>query len=517
MPDTSSSNKRIAKNTLFLYLRMFISLALSIITGRVVLQTLGVTDYGINNVVGGVIGMFSVIQVCMIGATSRFITFEMGRGDAQRLKDTFSTTLTIHIIIAAILLVVLETIGLWFVNTQLIIPQERMFAANCIYQFSILSMMLGVTQTPYSAAIVAHERMDIYAYFDILNLGLKLVILYLLLIGHMDKLILYGILTFCVSTLMIVLNRIYCIRHFPETHYHFIWDKKLFKPIFAFSGWDVLGNVAVMARSSGVTLLINMFFGTVLNASTGIANSVSNAIGGFSGNIIMAIKPQIIKRYAEGEYEAMLQLAHEGITLCFILMTILTIPLMSEIHFVLYLWLGIVPEYAGLFTNLILVFNIIGCISSVVMDIVHATGHIKRTSVTNGMIYIMVIPVTYIAFKLGAPAWVPFAYNAIAFFAGTMCNVYFMTTYIPGLKTWSFFRKTILPCFLMFTVVATPTLLSHHCLNEGWQRLLLSIVITLTLTSFISYRFLIDKGLRRKIIIKIKSKTPLCHKHKDYE
>lgn len=506
MGNTSASNKRIAKNTLFLYLRMFISLGLSLITGRVVLQTLGVTDYGINNVVGGVIGMFAVIQVCMIGATSRFITFEMGRGDEKRLKDTFSTTLTIHIIIAVILLVILETVGLWFVNTQLVIPQERMFAANCIYQFSIFSMMLGVTQTPYSATIVAHERMDIYAYLDILGTALKLVILFILLIGHMDKLILYGILTLCVSTLMITLNRIYCIRHFPEARYHFVWDKDLLKPIFAFSGWDVLGNVAVMARGQGVTLLINMFFGVALNASTGIANSVKSAIDGFSSNIILAIKPQIIKRYAEGDIPAMLQLAHEGITLCFILMTYLTIPLMSNIHFVLYLWLGIVPEHTGLFTNLILIFSIVGCISGVVMDIVHATGHIKRTSLTNGIIYIMVIPVTYVAFKLGAPAWVPFAYNAVAFFAGTMCNVYYMTSYIPGLQTMQFFRKTILPCFLMFTAVAVPTLLLHYCLDEGWLRLLASIAVTVILTSFISLRFMIDRKLRGIIKAKIISK-----------
>lgn len=506
MESSSTSNKRIAKNTLYLYLRMFISLALSIITGRVVLQTLGVTDYGINNVVGGVIGMFSVIQVCMIGATSRFITFEMGRGNEQRLKDTFSTTLTIHIIIAVILFVVLETVGLWFVNTQLVIPQERMVAANWIYQFGIASVMLGVTQTPYSATIVAHERMDIYAYFDILNMGLKLVILYVLLIGHMDKLILYGILTFCVSTLMILLNRIYCVRHFPETHYHFIWDKALLKPIFAFSGWDVLGNVAVMARGQGVTILINMFFGTALNASTGIANSVSNAIGGFTNNIVMAVKPQIIKRYAEGEYDAMLKLAHEGITLCFILMTFLTIPLMSEIHFVLHIWLGIVPEYAGLFTNLILVFNIIGCISGVVMNIVHATGRIKKTSVFNGTIYITVIPVTYFAFKLGAPAWIPFAYNALAFFVCTMCNVYFMTSYIPRLSMWELFSKTILPCFTMFIVVSIPTIALRFSMKEGWPRLLSSIGITIIMTSFISYRFLLSKDLRVKLLAKLKNK-----------
>ena len=469
------------------------------------MQTLGVEDYGINAVVGGVIGMFGVIQVCMIGATSRFITYELGRGDERRLKDTFSTTLTLHIIIALVLFVILETIGLWMVNYKLVIPEGRMFAANCIYQFSIVSLMFGVTQTPYSSAIVAHEKMDVYAYFDILNTVLKLVIIYLLLIGNMDKLILYGLLTFCVSTLIMVLNRVYCLRHFPETHYHFIWDKSLIKPIFAFSGWDILGNVAVMARGEGITILINLFFGTALNAAAGIANTVTGAVGGFSANIIMAIKPQIIKRYADGEYEAMVKLAHEGTVLSFILMTLLTIPLISEIHFVLNLWLGIVPDYACVFTNLVLLFSIIGCFASVVMDIVHATGRIKKTSLTNGTIYILVLPVTYVAYRLGAPAWIPFAYNAFALFIGTMCNIYYMTTYIPQLKTWDYFKRTILPCVMLFLIVGFPVLLLHNYMEEGWGRFILSIVMTIGLTTLLGYK-LLDKELKARIFSMCKRK-----------
>lgn len=500
MSDISENNKRIAKNTLYLYGRMFISLALSLITGRVVLQTLGVEDYGINAVVGSVIGMFAVIQTSMIGATSRFITFEMGKGDDTRLKETFSTTLTVHIIIAIILFVVLETIGLWFLNNKLVIPENRMFAANCIYQLSIISTMLGITQTPYSSTLVAHEKMDVYAYLDILNTLLKLVIIYVLLIGNMDKLILYGILTFCVSTFMLFLNRVYCIKHFPETRYTFVWRKDLLKPIISFSGWDVFGNVAVMARGQGVAMLINMFFGPVLNAAAGIANSVSAIIGGFSANIMMAVRPQLIKRYASNDHDGMLKLAHQGATLCFILMTYLTIPLMSEIRFVLNIWLGIVPDYACIFTNLILLFNIIGCFSSVVMIIVHSTGRIKKTSIINGTLYMLVIPITYIAFKLDAPVWIPFAYNAFAFLCGTMSNVYLMTTYIPSLNTYTFFKNTIIPCVVMFSIVSIPSFLLHAYMDEGWTRLFLSIVATVILTTLISYNYLLDKETRNKIL-----------------
>lgn len=513
MPSQPENNNRIAKNTLFLYLRMFISLALSIVTGRVVLQTLGVDDYGINAVVGGIIGMFGVIQVCMIGATSRFITYELGRGDEGRLKDTFSTTLTLHIIIALILVAILETAGLWLLNHKLVIPEGRMFAANCIYQFSVASVMLGVTQTPYSSAIVAHEKMDIYAYFDILNTVLKLVIIYVLLIGRMDKLILYGILTFCVSSLIMVLNRVYCLRHFPETHYHFIWDKSLIKPIFAFSGWDIFGNLAVMARGEGVTILINLFFGTALNAAAGIANTVTGAVGGFANNIIMAVKPQIIKRYADGEYASMLKLAHEGIILSFLLMTLLTVPLMSEIHFVLQLWLGVVPAFACVFTNLVLVFSIIGCMSGVAMTIVHATGRIKKTSITNGFIYLMVLPVTYTAYKMGAPAWIPFAYNAFAYFLGTSFNIYYMTEYIPELNFWTFSRKTILPCFLLFGFVGVVVGCLHFVMEEGFMRLLLSILLSVIFTGSLGYKFMLDKEMQTKLVERVK--LALCHTRKD--
>lgn len=506
MSNISANNKRIAKNTLYLYGRMFISLALSLITGRVVLQTLGVEDYGINAVVGSVIGMFAVIQTSMIGATSRFITFEMGKGDDTRLKETFSTTLTVHIIIAIILFVVLETIGLWFLNNKLVIPENRMFAANCIYQLSIISTMLGITQTPYSSTLVAHEKMDVYAYFDILNTLLKLVIIYVLLIGNMDKLILYGILTFCVSTFMLFLNRVYCIKHFPETRYTFVWRKDLLKPIISFSGWDVFGNVAVMARSQGVTMLLNMFFGPVMNAAAGIANSVTAITGGFTSNIIMAVRPQLIKRYANGEYDSMMQLAHQGITLSFVLMTYITVPLMSEIHFVLKLWLGIVPDYACIFTNLILIFNIVGCISSVVITIIQATGYIKKSNIINGILYIFVIPITYIAYQNGAPVWIPFAYNALVFFVGSMFNVYFIKSYIPTLKISFFFIKTVLPCLILFCFVSATSYVLHTYMDEGWLRLIYSISLTIILTTTISFMFLLDKYTRKKILFIIKER-----------
>ena len=261
-----------------------------------------------------------------------------------------------------------------------------------------------------------------------------------------------------------------------------------------------------MARGEGIAMLINMFFGVALNAAVGIANTVTTAIGGFSGNIIMAVRPQLIKRYAAGEYEAMLKLMNIGTILSFILMTYLCVPLMSEMHFVLNLWLGLVPDYACVFTDLVLAFNVIGCMSSVVMIVVHATGKIKKTSIFNGTIYILVLPVTYIAYKLGAPAWIPFAYNAFAFLIGTLANTYFMMTYIPQLTLLRYVTKTIIPCFLMFGIVALPSVLLHYYMEEGWLRIILSIVITVVMTTFVSYQFMLDREMRDKVISAIITK-----------
>lgn len=502
----SNPDSSILRNTLFLYLRMLVSLIISLFTSRVVLQTLGVDDYGIYAVVGSVLGLFGVIQTAMIGATSRFLTFEMGKDDPQKLKETFSTTLTVHFIISIILFVLLETVGLWFLNTQLVIPQSRMFAANCIYQFSILSTMFSVTQTPYSSCIVAHENFGFYAYMDILNTVLKLLILYILLIGNIDKLILYAILTFIVSVSMMLANRLYCIHNFPESHYKFIWKKEILKPILSFSGWDVFGNVSVMARGQGVAILLNIFFGPVINAAAGIANTVTSTVTGFSNNIKLAVRPQLIKNYATGNIATVEKLMSEGTIFCFILQTILSVPLICEMHFVLYTWLGIVPESATEFTIFSLLFSVNGCIAGIVMIVIHATGRIKATSIINGSIYILVIPISYFSFKMGAPSWIPFLYNAIAIAITTVIGIYLLHRYIPSFHAWKYFHEDVLRCVLMFSIVTALVLSSHYFLQEGWLRLFVSVFLTVSVTIIYGYFWLITEEMKTKIVLKTKEK-----------
>ena len=329
----ASSNRRIAKNTVALYLRMFLTMIVGFYTSRVVLNTLGVQDYGIYGVVGGVIAMMGFLNAAMAGATSRFLTFELGRGDSARLARTFSSALIIHMGIALVVMVLGETVGLWFLCNKLVIPPSRMEAAHWVYQLSIMSSMIGITQAPYDASIISHEKMNVYAYVEILNSLLKLAIVYLLVLGHFDKLKLYAVLTLAVSVTIMMIYRVYCLRHFKETRFHWVWDKAILKPMLSFSGWDLYGNACVTARQQGINFLINMFFGVTLNAASSIATTVNGMVQGLVFNVITAFRPQIIKRYAQKKIDEMQDLMEKAIEITIILFGILFVPCFFEMPF----------------------------------------------------------------------------------------------------------------------------------------------------------------------------------------
>lgn len=506
MTSHAENTKRIAKNTLMLYVRMLFSMLVSLYTSRVVLNTLGVEDYGIYNVVGGVVGMLGFLNASMSGATSRFLTFELGRGDSIRLKETFSSALIIHISIALIVFVIAETAGLWFLENKLVIPESRMTAAHIVYQLSIFSTMLGITQVPYNATIIAHEKMNVYAYVEILNVCLRLLIVYLLVIGDFDKLILYAILTFGVSMLIMGIYRIYCTRHYKETKFHFIWRKDILKPMLNFSGWDLYGNASVMARTQGVSMLLNLFFGPLMNAAAGIATQVQGAVMAFANNFIVAARPQIVKQYASGEYESMFHLLKNSITLSFTLLSLLSIPLMCETNFVLKIWLGIVPDYAVIFCNYTLLFNIFASISVLLVSVVHATGKIFRPSFINGSLYLLVIPFTYIAFRLGYEPWVSFLFNVVAVMIGLISNAWTIKLYINQFP----FRKFAFYDFMKYIIILLNvygiTYSLHFIIAEGWLRLFLSILCSSILLLFESYYILLPPSTRQQFILSLKKK-----------
>ena len=374
-----SNKKRVAKNTLFLYFRMILIMVVSLYTSRVILAQLGIRDYGINNVVGGVVSMFAFLNSSMATATQRFLTYALGKGDRDRLRKTFAASMNIHIFIALVIVLLAETIGLWFVNAKLVIPQDRMFAANVVYQFSILSFCVNIIQVPYDAVLIAHEKMSIYAYISILETILKLVIVYMLSISPFDKLITYSILFFAVTLFIRFTYQIYCKKHYAESKFMLFWDKDLYRQMSGFAGWNLFGSLAWLCRNQGLNIILNLFFGPVVNAARGVANQVSGAVMNFISNFQTALNPQITKEYAVGQIKEMEKLAYLGIKFSYIILFILAFPLMLNIQFVLGIWLVKVPEWTSIFVILTLVDSLVGNLFGVpLMTSLSATGNIRN-------------------------------------------------------------------------------------------------------------------------------------------
>ena len=324
---TSDNNKRIAKNTLLLYFRMLFLMVISLFTSRITLQTLGVDNFGIYNVVGGIVAMFSIMSGSLSNAISRYITFELGKGDKKILKKVFSTAINVQIIMAVIIAVLIEIGGVWFLNYKMNIPDGRMVAANWVLQFSIISFVVNLISIPYNAAIIAHEKMSAFAYISIYEAVMKLVVVYLIVISPFDKLIVYSFLILLISLSLRLIYGVYCKRKFEECSYMFILDKPLLKKMTGFAGWNFLGAGSFLLMTQGVNMLLNMFFGVALNAARGIATQVENVVNQFTTNFGTAINPQITKSYAKGDYDYMHKLVFAGSKYSFFLVVVLCLPI----------------------------------------------------------------------------------------------------------------------------------------------------------------------------------------------
>lgn len=502
MTDNISNNKRIAKNTVMLYIRMLLSIVVSLYTSRVVLNTLGVENYGIYGVVGGVVAMFSFLNASMSGATSRFLTYEMGRGDMQRLRDTFSSALIVHIIIAVVVFILAETVGLWFLINKLVIPENRMFAAHIVYQLSIFSTMVSITQVPYNATIISHEKMDIYAYVELLNVTLKLLIVFLLPILGQDKLIVYAALVLAVSILIAFVYRIYSIRHYKESEFHFVCKKELLYPMLSFSGLDLYGNMSTSLKQQGMTFLINVFFGPSLNAASSLATTIQGIISGLSSNVTMAYRPQIIKNYASANYEKVNELLVMAVKFTLALFIVIAIPVFIEIETILKLWLGIVPEYTADFFRLVIISNIFGIVNGIVIIPLHASGKIKQLSFLTGTLFLFSLLPMYIVLKMGVS---PLSIYIVQIFF-----------YVLILTTNSFLLKKntinieVLPIIkelcrnLVFIILISSILYYISSLyNSGIIRLFFVICISIVLNVFIFLIFQLKKEQRIYLYKKI--------------
>lgn len=507
-PETPTNNKRIAKNALMLYIRMFLTMIVGLYTSRVVLATLGVEDYGIYGVVGGVVAMMGFLNASMSGATSRFLTFELGRGNQKRLAETFSSALIVHIGIALIVFVLAETVGLWFLCNKLVIPAGRMNAAHWVYQCSILSAMLGITQAPYNASIIAHEKMDVYAYVEILNVSLKLLIVYLLVIGNFDKLKLYAVLVLAVSVLIMLIYRIYCIRKFKETHFHWIWNKSILKPLLTFSSWDLYGNGCVAIRQQGTNFLINMFFGVVYNAASSIATTAQGVITSFAAVVIHAFKPQIIKNYAKNDIARMQMLSGNAIKFVIILFGSIAIPLIYEMPYVMGLWLGEIPEKAVIFCRLLLLFMFFALANNVLITCIHATGNIKRISLITGSIHLLILPAIYIAFLVGLKIESAYIIILLSGFFIDVSNLYIIKKQIPKMNI--IFLVMNWCCGVLFTAaISIITYLILLSFDSSFLRLVIVVFTQVSLSCTMAYTVILNKSQKKEILSILKKKIKL--------
>lgn len=399
----SNKTKQIAKNTMFLYMRMLFLMLISLYTSRVVLKAIGVEDFGIYNIVGGVVAMFAVISGSLSASISRFLNFEMGRGDSSRLKHIFSSSITIQIIVSIIIVLLAETLGLWFLNNKIVIPMHRSSASIWVYQFSVLTFVINLISIPYNAAIIAHEKMSAFAYIGILEGLLKLVIAYLITLTSFDRLVLYAALMSAIAFLIRCIYSIYCSRHFDECKYSFCFDQVLLKEMFVFAGWNYIGAIAGILRDQGGNIILNWFCGPVVNAARGISTQVNNAISGFVRNFTIAVNPQITQSFSNGNRTYMQILMYQGAKLSYFVLLLLSLPIIVNTPYLLGVWLGEYPDYSIIFVRLTLILSMWESIASPMSTGLLATGNIKMYQLFVGGLNLLNIPVSYFLLLKGFP------------------------------------------------------------------------------------------------------------------
>ena len=504
MPDNSSNNKRIAKNTLLLYFRMFVTMAVGLYTSRIVLNVLGVSDFGIYNVVGGIITLMSFFNVAMVQASQRFLSFELGSGNLERQKRVFCTSVNIHLIICGIAFLVGETFGLWFVNSKLNIPADRMIAANCVYQASILMFMTGGMSVPYNSSIVAHEKMSAFAYISILEVVLKLIIVYLLLVILFYKLIVYSFLMVLVGVVIPSCYVIYCKRHFEECHYHYVMDRKLFGEMFSLAGWSVFGNLGFSFKDQISNIILNFFYGTTVNAARGIGVQVATMVNTFATNFTMAINPQITKQYALGDIDASRKLVYAGCRFSFYLLSIVSIPIIINIDYILHLWLGLVPDFTSQFVILSIMTSLLYVLSSSVTTAIQATGKIKYFQIGICIIMLSELPVAWVLMELEYPPYAVLWPSLVTYMIAALFRFFIIKRYVEGYYYNEYVINVVLRSMFLFGI----SYMTCCWLFSEWPETFFFFIISSAISAFISglifFTFGMYKSERIVVINKIR-------------
>lgn len=474
-----SDNKRIAKNTVYLYLRMILLLIVGLYTSRVTLAALGVSDYGIYNVVGGIVSMFVFINYAMINSTQRYITYELGRGDQKRLSFIFSTSLNIHAIISFIIIILSESVGLWFFYNKMTIPPERINAAFWVFQFSIIACFVNIMSVPYNALIIAHEKMSAFAYISLLDAAMKLGIVYLLIVYGGDRLILYGVLVLLITIIDRVIYGQYCIRKFPESEYHFVVDKPLMKEMTKFASWNLVGNFSYVCYTQGLNLLLNVFFNPVVNAARGIAVQIQSVVSNFSYNVENAIKPQITKSYAKQDMERMHTLIFVSAKVSFYVLLLFSLPIMLEANLLLDLWLVEVPEHTENFVRITVLTLLTECLTNPLLTAAQATGDMKKYQSSVSLLCLLILPVSYVALLISPVPELVFIVSIVFSIITQFVKLWIVSRQIT-LSKLIYLKEVFLRTMVVFmlSLVLTSPLL--FMMDDGIARL-----ITLTLLSFI--------------------------------
>ena len=463
MSDTVTNNKRIAKNTLMLYIRMLFLMVVNLYTSRVILQALGVEDYGVYNAVAGFIAMFSMISSSIVGAISRFITFVLGQGDKDKLKKVFSTAIIIQISLAIIVVLLVEAVGVWFLNTHMTIPAGREVAANWVLQFGLITFVLNLWSTPYNAALIAHERMGAFAYIGIFEGCANLAIAFMVMYSPFDELIVYGAFMCLVAFIPRTIYNFYCKKHFGECSFKWTFDKELFKEMFGFAGWNFIGSISGLLRDQGINILFNVFNGPVINAARGLATQVQAVVIKFSHNFYVAVQPQITKSYASNNVNESHDLVLRSSRLAFLLLTAMIVPLITETEFVLQLWLKEVPAHTATFVQIILICSLIDSFSSPLVYLMLATGKIKRYQIVVGLFNLLNFPVAwFILYCGGSPELAQFS---IIFFAiGALFLRVSMLRLMTQFPVREFFLSTVMRCLvIMLICISISYIIASFC------------------------------------------------------
>lgn len=494
---TSDNNKRIAKNSLFLYARMLLTMGISLYTSRVVLSTLGFSDYGIYNVVGGFVAMFSFINSSMTAATQRFFTIELGRNG--NVATVFYTSRAIHIFLALLILILYESAGLWFFYNKMQIPSDRMVAAFWVLQCSVFSTLIVIISVPYNAVIVAHEKMSAFAYISLLEVILKLLIVFFVSWQKYDYLIVYAILMLTVQIVIRLCYGIYCKRNFPETNMSLKINKSLFYKMLHFAGWTMGGNLAMMTYTQGLNVLLNMFFGPVINAARGIAVQVQNAIIAFCSNFMVAVKPQITKSFAKNDLNRMHELIILSSKFSFYMLLCASLPLMLCANYILKLWLGNVPILTDIFLIIILCSSMIRALADPIITSIHATGNIKKFQLIEGSLLLCILPVSYCVLVLGYPSYSVFIVHLTFEIITQAVRVMIVLPQVK-MKVKTYVQKVVIPVVLVsFVSPISPIYLKNHVMLSDFYKFIIVMGYSIFSVLFFVYLLGINTGERRQI------------------